>query len=89
MPQQRSNRPLTVRYRKAGSIEILQAILEAFQTAPLLFLVPLLLLAFIVWSPWSPQNFYIHHDLAHLDTVEPTLQETETTQEPPESRRAS
>lgn len=55
-------------YRKAGTIEILQSVLDAFSNAPLLFLVPLLLLAFIIWAPWSPKNFYLHqHDFEHLE----------------------
>ena len=42
--------------------------------APLLFLVPLLLLAFIIWAPWSPKNFYLHqHDYEHLEHAEPEL----------------
>jgi len=59
-------------YRKAGTIDILQSVLDAFLNAPLLFLVPLLLLAFIIWAPWSPKNFYLHqHDFEHLETAEP------------------
>jgi hypothetical protein len=46
----------------------LQSVSDAFLNAPLLFLVPLLLLAFILWAPWSPKNFYLHqHDLEYLE----------------------
>jgi hypothetical protein len=59
--------------RKAGTIETLQSVSDAFLNAPLLFLVPLLLLAFILWAPWSPRNFYLHqHDLEHLENQQPT-----------------
>ena len=46
--------------------------LDAFLNAPLLFLVPVLLLAFLVWAPWSPKNFYLHqHDWEQLESSEP------------------
>ena len=48
-------------------METCQLALEAFVKTPIFFVVPVLLLAFVMWSPWSPSRFYHHHDHEHLD----------------------
>ncbi len=48
-------------------MESCQLAFEAFAKAPIFTVVPVLLLAFVLWSPWSPARFYLHHDHEHLD----------------------
>ena len=49
-------------------MEILSLVVEAFQNSPVFFIVPIGLVAFVLWSPWSPDRFYIHHDEPHDTT---------------------
>jgi hypothetical protein len=51
-------------------LEILQLTLEAFQNSPVFFIVPLGLIAFVAFSPWSPERFYIHHDQHSVDDAD-------------------
>jgi hypothetical protein len=43
-------------------MDMLQLVLEAFLRSPILFVVPAMLIAFVIWSPWSPPQFYHRHD---------------------------
>lgn len=39
-------------------MEVFQLVAEAFIRTPLLLLVPVALLGFMVWHPWSESKFY-------------------------------
>ena len=53
-------------------MEVFQLVSEAFSRAPFLLLVPLSLLAFIWWHPWSERKFYhVPDELPEREIVEP------------------
>ncbi len=54
-------------------MEILQLTLEAFQNSPVFFIVPLGLIAFVAFSPWSPERFYVHNDHHSIDVTDAEL----------------
>ena len=56
-------------------MEVFQLILEAFVRAPFFFLVPLAVIGFILWHPWSERRFY--HSPEDVDDPELTEPDSE------------
>ena len=53
-------------------MEVFGLVAEAFTRAPFLLLVPVALVGFIWWHPWSEQKFYhVPDELVEREIVEP------------------
>ncbi len=53
-------------------MEVFQLISEAFMRAPFLLLVPVALVGFMLWHPWSERKFYhVPEESVEREIVEP------------------